>query len=143
MEGRIVAGGVSLYTYMSWALAYCYCPGGYLIATSALFFIVCSHYVKIAESRYISISTFKLRRYYTEQVPEISQLVEPYECVNMSGDLRVCTEKGAVCEGWWKPPRAHHCSVCGLCQEGFDHHCSWVSVSARYYPSIDVFLIIT
>ena len=31
------------------------------------------------------------------------------------------------CGGRWKPARARHCSECGVCRMGFDHHCSFVS----------------
>ncbi|WVR00351.1 hypothetical protein IAU59_007494 [Kwoniella sp. CBS 9459] len=27
------------------------------------------------------------------------------------------------CGGRWKPARARHCSQCGVCRGGFDHHC--------------------
>jgi len=32
------------------------------------------------------------------------------------------------CNGRWKPARARHCSECGVCRAGFDHHCALVSV---------------
>lgn len=31
------------------------------------------------------------------------------------------------CQGRWKPARARHCSECGRCRVGFDHHCMFVS----------------
>jgi hypothetical protein len=31
------------------------------------------------------------------------------------------------CNGRWKPARARHCSECGVCRAGFDHHCAFVS----------------
>jgi len=30
------------------------------------------------------------------------------------------------CGGGWKPARARHCSECGVCRAGFDHHCALV-----------------
>ena len=34
-----------------------------------------------------------------------------------------------TCERCWcvKPPRAHHCSVCGRCVMKMDHHCPWMN----------------
>lgn len=29
-----------------------------------------------------------------------------------------------TCNGRWKPARARHCSTCGTCRMGFDHHCA-------------------
>lgn len=36
-------------------------------------------------------------------------------------DVRWCRKCEAV-----KPPRAHHCSLCGTCVLKMDHHCPWV-----------------
>ncbi|KZV74577.1 hypothetical protein PENSPDRAFT_647988 [Peniophora sp. CONT] len=40
------------------------------------------------------------------------------------GQMEFC-RKGK-CNGRWKPPGTHHCSTCGTCRMGFDHHCPWL-----------------
>eukprot|EP00439_Symbiodinium_sp_Y106_P036240 s1638_g4.t1 len=36
---------------------------------------------------------------------------------------RVCK----LCQGRWKPPRAHHCKTCKRCIFRMDHHCPWIN----------------
>lgn len=35
------------------------------------------------------------------------------------------------CAGRWKPARARHCSECGTCRAGFDHHCAFVGLNPQ------------
>lgn len=33
----------------------------------------------------------------------------------------------------FKPERCHHCSTCGSCMLGMDHHCPWLASCIGYY----------
>lgn len=33
----------------------------------------------------------------------------------------------------YKPPRTHHCSICGTCVLRMDHHCPWIGTCVGYY----------
>lgn len=55
--------------------------------------------------------------------PETQLITEPYECPS-DASLNFCVKDN--CKMRWKPPGAHHCSTCGVCRIGFDHHCPWL-----------------
>ncbi|CAK9877847.1 unnamed protein product [Sphagnum jensenii] len=57
-----------------------------------------------------------------------------------SANVRYCRK---CCQ--FKPPRCHHCSVCGRCILKMDHHCIWVvtCVGARNYKFFLLFLLYT
>ncbi|PVG04500.1 hypothetical protein CPB86DRAFT_1022 [Serendipita vermifera] len=60
-----------------------------------------------------------------EQIPDkVKERLVVYECIDQDGEAPKC-QKG-VCKGRWKPSRTHHCSTCGQCRLGFDHHCLWL-----------------
>ncbi|CAA2957540.1 probable S-acyltransferase 14 [Olea europaea subsp. europaea] len=57
-----------------------------------------------------------------------------------NGRIRICRKCNNL-----KPPRCHHCSVCGRCVLKMDHHCVWVvnCVGALNYKYFLLFLFYT
>ncbi|KAF9218505.1 hypothetical protein BS17DRAFT_798551 [Gyrodon lividus] len=51
-------------------------------------------------------------------------VTEPHECADLQGALADCSRD--QCQQSWKPPRVHHCSMCGVCRLNYDHHCPWL-----------------
>lgn len=52
----------------------------------------------------------------------------PLDCSPPARDcLQFCTRCNS-----YKPPRAHHCSVCGRCVLWMDHHCPWTNTCIGY-----------
>ena len=49
------------------------------------------------------------------------------------------------CNGRWKPARARHCSTCGVCRMGFDHHCAIFAncLTAPHIPTFLCLLVLT
>ncbi|KAJ7035636.1 DHHC palmitoyltransferase-domain-containing protein [Mycena alexandri] len=89
--------------------------GLYFAAVLPLFSLLGLVYVSLVVGR----TTHNTPRH---PMPDKDELTEPYECINLEGDLATCSK----CDGAWKPPRSHHCSTCGVCRMEFDHHCPWV-----------------
>jgi hypothetical protein len=54
-----------------------------------------------------------------------------------------CYREG--CNGRWKPARTRHCSLCGTCRAGFDHHCAIFAncVTAPHIPTFLSLLLCT
>ena len=93
-----------------------------------------------------SISALYLRLYFLPSSQSVPPSTPPpaisdgrliYECpARQGGPSPLEPESGTKlvlqkcdrpsCAGRWKPARARHCSDCGTCRMGFDHHCTFV-----------------
>jgi hypothetical protein len=75
-----------------------------------------------------------------DQTAEMMTVAASLEITPQSANVRYCKK---CCQ--FKPPRCHHCSVCGRCILKMDHHCIWVvnCVGAHNYKFFLLFLVST
>ena len=66
------------------------------------------------------------------------QMFPNYDMLKEIVQYRYCKK----CKGL-KPPRTHHCSVCGKCVLRMDHHCPWVGscVSIKTHKMFLLFMV--
>ncbi len=98
----------------------------YMTAMGILFPCLIVVYLQTCSGR----STHNVPNY---RVPEPQSITKPYEC-RSDASLDFCSKDN--CKMRWKPPGTHHCSTCGVCRFGFDHHCPWVR--EVNHPILDV-----
>ena len=67
---------------------------------------------------------------YTKAVLSPAGLPPPFEKAQLElmelSERQITPRKCGKCN-LLKPPRAHHCSVCGVCVMKMDHHCPWIN----------------
>jgi len=88
----------------------------YMTAMGMLFPCLIVVYLQTCSGR----STHSVPNYIA---PEPQLITEPYEC-RSDASLNFCVKGN--CNMRWKPPGTHHCSTCGVCRIGYDHHCPWL-----------------
>mmetsp|Transcript_164821 Transcript_164821/g.528867 ORF Transcript_164821/g.528867 Transcript_164821/m.528867 type:complete len:316 (-) Transcript_164821:54-1001(-) len=67
----------------------------------------------------LGLSWFSHLQAMTTDPGTIKQSIAPTDFPNP----RCCK----LCQGRWKPPRAHHCKTCHVCIFRMDHHCPWIN----------------
>lgn len=113
----------------------CYLSAGLLVSSlAAVYVATVNTLISMVAVLYLSLCLNRRNHSVLRfPLPDKSRLSEAYQCINMEGDLALCQKE--ECRGLWKPPRAHHCSTCGVCRLGFDHHCPWVCWLLRHFIS--------
>ncbi|CRK98553.1 CLUMA_CG011903, isoform B [Clunio marinus] len=97
-------------------------------------FLVWSYYKTIFTKVAVVPAPFKVSRQELDQLFKIKNPDEQTRLLkHLAADLPIlnCTINNCVrfCEKCQhiKPDRAHHCSVCNVCNLKMDHHCPWVN----------------
>jgi hypothetical protein len=70
-------------------------------------------------------------RYSSKRINADTTSPNAVDAIDQNSNHQVCVKDG--CNGHWKPPKTHHCSVCKVCRIGFDHHCHLVGSAYLSY----------
>ena len=127
LSGRKISSGLNpSYTWHFFLVSY-------IALNGTLFYYVYKLFRFILSTRFLP---FTSRRKGPRTMPTTTTLKVPFQCTDMEGKLNSCDRSGSECFGTWKPPRTHHCSTCGVCRRGFDHHCPWLSENNMWFAEI-------
>ncbi|KAG9004014.1 hypothetical protein FRB94_002723 [Tulasnella sp. JGI-2019a] len=147
----VIPALLSFYIVSAWYVATFEIGVGWLLRTKDAPVLAAAYLVAVAimmfaiSNAYLRLLTTPANHSIPAPDPPTALLnrTVPFECFSEDGNLEACF-KGR-CSGRWKPPRAHHCSTCGVCRIGFDHHCPWIGncVTSRNKGDFLVFLLLT
>ncbi|KAI4519498.1 hypothetical protein K525DRAFT_287141 [Schizophyllum commune Loenen D] len=129
---RFIQGLVAVILTFGWYLAFFEVGALYSVSVTILLGMTAYLYVSLCRYEHV---------YLRVPPPDKGSITVPYECTSTEGDLEVCTKD--ECAGAWKPPRVHHCSMCGVCRTDFDHHCPWLGNCVTRHSMRQFLLFIT
>ncbi|ORX40702.1 DHHC palmitoyltransferase-domain-containing protein [Kockovaella imperatae] len=79
----------------------------------------------------------------TDHIPHVKTYEYPLgipKSIVFQNDVPLTRCDRPSCSSRWKPPRTRHCSDCGTCRMGFDHHCAFFA-NCLTAPYIPIFLL--